>query len=121
MSKINKNEKRFIEFEIRDNWVVLIEVENAENGMISFCLKHKNYGAKNYMFGLIKTDVIKFLKEEHFESLGFKASDLDYDDEKSILEFSNIFLHNPINLYITIYVDEHFTEDEKDKYLCEDH
>lgn len=121
MSKINKSKKEFLEFEIRKNWMVLIEIENADDGEIGFWLKRKNYGVMDFMFGLIKPDVIKFLKEGHFESVGFKASDLNYDDEESVLEFSNIFLHNLINQYIEIYVDDVFTEDEKYNYYGEDY
>jgi hypothetical protein len=113
MSKINKREKEFIEFEIRKNWMVLIEIENADDGEIGFWLKHKNYGVIDFMFGLIKPDTIKFLKEGHFEPAGFKASDLNYDDEESVLEFSNIFLHNLIDDYIEIYGDEHMDEFNK--------
>lgn len=117
INDMKKSEKRFIEFEIRKNWLVLVEIEKADNGEIGFWLKHKNYGVMDFMFGLIKPDAIKFLKEGHFEPIGFKASDLNYDDEESVLEFSNIFLHNLINQYIEIYVDDVFTEDEKDSYF----
>jgi hypothetical protein len=121
MSKINKSKKEFLEFEIRKNWMVLIEIDDADDGMISFWLKHKDYGIINHIVGYFKQDFTRYRKEESLEMRGFKTRDLNYDDEESVLEFSNIFLYNLIDEDIEIYIDDVFTEDEKDNYFGEDY
>jgi len=121
MSEFNNSEKRFLEFEIRKNWIVLIEIEKAENGMINFWLRHKSHGIISLLIDTFKQGLIKFLKERSLEVRELKPNDLNYMNKESVIKFSNIFLDGIIDEGIEIYADDYFIQNDKNYYFGEDY
>lgn len=117
------SDKSFVEFEIKEDWFVLVEVEKADDGDLDYWLSHKDYGIMEHVIGMNKQDIFNNLKEDQLFANDLEELDLIFKDDESIVKFSCKFLKYQINEYIVDYIDRFFDEDDIESstgYLEED-
>lgn len=106
------SDKHFVEFKIKKDWFVLVEVEKADDGNLDYWLSHKDYGIMEHVVGMNKQDMFNNLKKDELFANDLKELDLIFKDDKSIVKFSSKFLKYQINENIVDYIDRFFEEED---------
>ena len=83
--------KRYIEFNVYNNWQIVIEIEPKEDGSVylGFWIKGQNYGHMSFMYG-------------HFE----KDGKIDFNNDYKVVQENLWHIKNNIDDYIEWYLED---------------
>jgi len=110
------SDKKFVEFEIKEDWFILVEVEKSHDGEFDYWLRHKDYGVMDHVIGMNKLNIYNNLKENDLFVKDLEELDLIFKDDESIVNVSSkIFkdIHKDIlNEHIEYYINRFFDEED---------